>query len=97
MDLLLTQLDELFSQQDNYIVDEDDGWVYFKDSELLDEVVSSCCDVLITSNGQCNWVNIFTLVNHGYLVFPGEQDSFGWLIGCIQKADDDLMRTVCYG
>lgn len=97
MELLLTQLEELFSQEDNYIVDEDDGCAYFKDSELYEEVISSCCDVLITSNGQCNWVNIATLRNNGYSIFAGEKDSFGWLIGCIQKKDDPLRRTVVYG
>lgn len=97
MDLLLKQLEELFNQQDNYHTDEDDGWVYFNDSELYEEVVSSCCDVLITSNGQCDWNNIWILRNKGYRVFPGDSDSFGWLVGCIQKIDDELMRTVCYG
>ena len=97
MDLLLTQLEELFNQQDNYHINEDDGWAYFNDSELYDEVVGLCCDVLITSNGQCNWNNIWILRNKGYHVFPGDRDSFGWLVGCIQKVDDELMRTVCYG
>lgn len=97
MELLLTQLEELFSQEDNYIVDEDDGRRYFKDSELYGEVISSCCEVLITSNGQCDWDNIAILRGNGYHVFAGEKDSFGWLIGCIQKKDDPLRRTVYYG
>lgn len=97
MDLLLTQLEELFNQEDNYIVDEDDGCAYFKDSELYKEVNNSCCEVLITSNGQCDWGNIAILRNNGYRVFAGEWDSFGWLIGCIRKNDDPLRRTVCYG
>lgn len=95
MDLLLNQLEDLFRQRDNYY--EEDGWAYFRDSDLYEEVISSCCDLLITSNGQCNWNNIRILRNNGYFVFPGDRDSWGWLVGCIRKNDDPLRRTVCYG
>lgn len=96
MELLLKQLEELFNQEDNYIEGED-GCNYFKDSELYEEVVSSCCDVLITSCGRCDWDNIMNLKAKGYRVFAGEKDSFGWLIGCVQKVNDPLRRTVIYG
>lgn len=96
MELLLNQLEALFGQPHNYVVDED-GCAYFTDSELYEEVVSSCCDVLITSNGQCDWYNIAILRDNGYRVFAGEKDSFGWLTGCIQKLNDPLRRTVIYG
>ena len=96
MELLLKQLEELFNQQNNHYTD-DDGWVYFKDNELYNEVVGLCCELLIANNGRCNWDNIIYLRNNGYSVFAGDKDSFGWLIGCIRKNDDPLRRTICYG
>lgn len=41
------------------------------------------CGALISSNGRCNWTNIKKVEGAGYRVFAGEQDSFGWLTGCI--------------
>lgn len=46
--------------------------------------VSRANELLITDTGTCNWNNINILKESGYNVFPGEQDSFGWLIGCIR-------------
>lgn len=28
---------------------------------------------------------------HEYYVWPGEQDSFGWLIGCVRKKDGPIL------
>jgi hypothetical protein len=44
-------------------------------------------NVLITPYGKCNWMNIRTLRDKGYDVYPGEQDSFGWLSGIIERSD----------
>lgn len=40
-------------------------------------------DLLISSDGQCNWENHRALGNYGYRVRKGESDSFGWLTGVI--------------
>jgi hypothetical protein len=40
--------------------------------------------VLIDDNGGNIWENHEVLKDHGFDIFPGEQDRFGWLSGCIQ-------------
>jgi len=53
-----------------------------EDSET--EILSSyATELLVTINGKCNWNNHDILKRNGYSVFAGEQDSFGWLSGCI--------------
>lgn len=48
------------------------------------EINNLACDSLIDSNGRCIWENHEVLGDAGFQVFPGEQDRFGWLTGCIQ-------------
>ena len=42
---------------------------------------------LITNIGGCNWENINILEEIGYSIYAGEQDSFGWLSGCIETVN----------
>lgn len=61
---------------------------YFADpnnSLLEEEAEGAACGALITGQGQCNWSNIFILKNMGFEVYAGDQDSFGWLTGVIEK------------
>ena len=30
---------------------------------------------------------------YGYRVYAGDQDSFGWLVGCVRKEDSDITLT----
>lgn len=39
---------------------------------------------LIDSDGHPNQEHIDTICRAGFPIFPGEQDRFGWLTGCIQ-------------
>lgn len=50
-------------------------------------------ELLITDSGACDWDNINLLRNSGYSVYPGDQDSFGWLVGCI----DTNKGTITFG
>jgi len=50
---------------------------------LVEEASGKASEELITNEGRCNWTNINALKKSGYDVFAGEQDSFGWLTGCI--------------
>lgn len=47
------------------------------------EVENAACNLLINSNGGCNWSNISVLKAAGFNVVPVERDRFGWLIGGI--------------
>ena len=52
--------------------------------ELINTAIGQADQLLVTENGQCNWANHEVLKNAGFPVFPGDQDRFGWLSGCIQ-------------
>jgi len=47
------------------------------------EIEDAACELLIDSNGRCNWSNISILKSVGFDVIPIEKDRFGWLIGGI--------------
>jgi hypothetical protein len=49
--------------------------------------------LLIENDGKCNWDNMEHLQKLCYYVYPGEQDRFGWLTGCI----DTSKGTIVYG
>jgi len=98
MEKLLNALEKLYSNPDDIYESKGDNggpWFGFTDSELLHEVKGLCCDHLIAAGGGCNWGNIRILNQHGYRVFAGEEDSWGWLTGCVKKRDDK--RTIVYG
>ncbi|RII34326.1 hypothetical protein D2A34_14370 [Clostridium chromiireducens] len=54
--------------------------------ELVKEAVRLADEVLITSEGKPNYESISYLKEHGFNVFAGEKDSFGWLTGCIRTS-----------
>jgi hypothetical protein len=62
---------EMLAKYESYEVSEESVVVY----------AEQC---LIDDQGACKWEEINMLITHGYPVFPGERDSFGWLTGCIQ-------------
>ena len=86
---LLNSLKELENTVDPifYELDEDGKCTKYIDtskSDLTDNIVINANIALITFGGGCNLDAIKTLREHGYRVFAGEKDSFGWLTGCIQ-------------
>lgn len=82
MEHLINLLKALESDETLIPVDE-----CITEHHLLVEKISGLAeDLLITSNGFCNWGNIETLKNKGYSVFPLERDSFGWLVGGISTS-----------
>lgn len=50
----------------------------------VQKVIELANEHLINIEGGCNWENIDILENLGYSIYAGEQDSFGWLSGCIE-------------
>lgn len=61
-------------------IDEDEN-IDIKNHTLVKTVIYLADDYL---TGNENFKNIITVRESGFLVFPGEQDRFGWLVGCIQ-------------
>lgn len=51
---------------------------------LVDSVKFLANECLINNDGQPDRENMDTVVEAGFIIFPGEMDRFGWLVGCIQ-------------
>lgn len=49
----------------------------------VNRISSMCCNILIDTNGKCNYTLMDELSNRGFDVGPGEQDRFGWLSGVV--------------
>ena len=70
----------------------EDGIVYLlnvvetheKYKEPINKVIEIADQALIDDEGHCVWESIQEVKHHGYSVFAGEQDRWGWLSGCIQ-------------
>lgn len=95
MEKLLEALEKLYNEQNNSYVCEGDGKSYFENNEIIDEVRGLCNELLISHEGQCDVNNVDILRRHGYRVFAGEYDWFGWITGCVQKVNDP--RILVYG
>lgn len=63
------------------MIDEDETIDVKKKHPLIDAVIYLADDCL---TGNENFKNIVTIREAGFDVYAGEQDRFGWLIGCIQ-------------
>ena len=59
----------------------------------INTILNMCASLLIDDEGHCNWTHIDLLKKSGFYVYPGEQDRFGWLTGCI----DTQKGTIIYG
>ena len=81
IDNLIEVLDRLF--ETDFASKDEYGCVTF--TEEGNAASALCCEYLIHDGGGCNWTNINYLRKHGYSVYPGDEDSFGWLVGCISK------------
>lgn len=51
--------------------------------QLVRDIATLACNLLITDAGDCNWPNIEYLKSRGYRVNPIESHAFGWLVGGI--------------
>lgn len=86
---LLTLTDEDFDEPAEDLVR------YAKSTPAVEECEEIANALLISNGGRCNWVNIKALQQHGFDVYAGEKDSFGWLTGCIGFPDGE--RVLVYG
>lgn len=63
------------------MIDEDET-IDVKEKHPLINAVIHLADEHLT--GDENFKNIVTVREAGFDVYPGEQDRFGWLVGCIE-------------
>jgi hypothetical protein len=70
------------------MIDEDERIDIKKNHPLIDAVKYLADDCL---TGSENFKNIIRIRESGFDVYAGEQDRFGWLIGCIQVKHGVIM------
>jgi len=77
---LLTILDE----SDLSDMGEEDVYLQTIDHPAILAVIALSDSILITDEGEPNYDVIDSLYHdHGYFIYPGERDRFGWVTGCI--------------
>lgn len=65
--------------------DEFDGVSSGDSHDSVEEASSQANVALITGEGHAHYrAHRYLEAKYGYHVYPGEKDSFGWLIGCIR-------------
>ena len=70
---------------DSSLPDSTDTHLDPVDHPLIDEIQFIADRMLITDEGRPDFDEMDRLFKeHGYFVFPGERDSFGWVTACIQ-------------
>lgn len=84
------QLEKLIQKIQELVADETtpstNGYLP-EDREDVAAISMLCDDVLISSQGRNNSANMRALIDAtGCSIYAGEQDSFGWLIGCVRTA-----------
>jgi hypothetical protein len=86
MDRTMQRLVEcLKSVDDSSLPDGEETHLDPVDHPLIDEIRFIAERFLITDNGEPVFDEIDRLYKeHGYFVFPGERDRFGWVTACIQ-------------
>lgn len=63
----------------------DDKVLHDEDHAVICVIRNLATSLLITDNGDPDFESIDALYNeHGYFIFPGERDRFGWLTACLR-------------
>lgn len=92
---LILKLKELESDSSiiSILTSEQEQEGYYTDElhPLVQEIISLANDVLINELGKVNWSNVNLLKQEGFLVIPGDNDSYGWLTGLIKTSKGDIM------
>lgn len=82
MDALVFLLNEL---ERSSLLDDENAILRSCDDSIVGLIEAQATGILIAKNGEPDFDKIDELQReHGYLVFPGERDRFGWLTACLQ-------------
>ena len=57
----------------------------------VQRIGSMCSELLIGSDGKCNYEAMEELGDRGFSVGPGEQDRFGWLSGVVSTKNGAIV------
>lgn len=89
LERLLDALEEIENDDDSFPpppLDDDKYEVVLpSDNSRIEKIIGYANALLIRENGEPNFDAIDEFhKEHGYFVFPGERDRFGWLTACLQ-------------
>jgi len=88
---IIRKMDDLWkmakADPDKYLNFDDSGNYLKNDIDEVSDLSSELTWKLIDNTGNINQFAKVLLKSCGYAVYPGEQDGFGWLSGCIAKDD----------
>ena len=89
----IKKLKEMFDAKEDFYETVKDSCDnnYVEYSDLAKDMEYEACKYLIKSNGGVNYTNKSILEENGFKVYPGEQDSFGWLTGVIERNNRQLV------
>lgn len=99
LDSIQDRTDLMFDESDengammfngNIVYDLDDNGDPTENAVLMDKIETLAQEVLIAADGHPDYKSIQDMKKYGYEVYAGERDSFGWLIGCIQKGNGPI-------
>ena len=93
MDNFIGQLKELFDAEESFYVVVDEEYDCVEYNETANNLSTQACEYLIYSDGRVNYRNKQKLEDAGFKVYPGDKDSFGWLVGVIERNN----RTLTFG
>lgn len=90
---VLSPLVKVLREIDESDLSEEDDQIILKDTdhEVIRLVTKYADCLLIDENGCPFFSRMDELQTHGFFVFPGERDRFGWLTGCIQTKKGIVM------
>ena len=84
MDTLLEMLNTIESSE-LPAMGFDDIYLHYNDHPMVGQIEDMACDMFIDSQGKPKFDLIDLLqIKHGYVIYPGERDRFGWLTACLQ-------------
>ena len=85
MDRLLFCLQELENSSLPDMPQHEDVYLQRCDNEFVGEIQSLATTLFVSNEGEPLFDTMDQLQKeHGYFIFPGERDRFGWVTGCLQ-------------
>ena len=64
---------------------------YDRQNPLVNAAIFIANNILIGEDGHPDRTNMDKISHKGFPIFPGEQDRFGWLTGCIELSRGIIM------
>ena len=87
----ITELKELFDAEEEFYIVVDEEYNAIEYNDTANRLSGEACKYLICSDGRVNYHNRAKIENEGFKIYPGDKDSFGWLVGVIERNNRKLL------